>query len=144
MNHRSIRTAAASCALAVLSLSALAQTPGVAKPRIPPKYPASPMEIAYLPKYCYNQYVDGALGGREFSITADACGYEMNHFCPALVYLQRASQIDKPKSERRGAVNDAIKDIEYTIRGMKPGCYITDDVMRAKAKAQMLSTMIPR
>lgn len=141
--RRIFRNTAASVALAALSLHTLAQAPG-ARPKIPPKYPASPMEIAYLPKYCYQQYVDGSLTTREFSIQSEACGYEMNHFCPALVYMTRASQLSWPKNERRGAINSAMNDIEYTIRGMKPGCYITDDVYRAREKAKLLSTTVPR
>lgn len=113
-----------------------------AQPKIPPKYPATPLEIAYLPKYCYHQYVDGALHGPEFEMPADLCGYEMNHFCPALVLLTQANQPSRSKTERRGALNSAIKEIEYTLRGMKPGCFVAQDVQRAKERAHALSTVL--
>ena len=113
-----------------------------ARPAIPPMYKASPLEIAYLPKYCYHQYVDGALSGPKFSIPAEYCGYEMNHFCPALVFIVQATQVSRPLSERRGSVNHAIEEVNYTIRGMKPGCYIAQDVKRAMDRARSLSAII--
>ncbi len=114
----------------------------LAGPKIPPKYHATPLEIAYLPKYCYNQYVDGALGGPEFSMPPDLCGYEMNHFCPGLVAMTRAAQLSRPKNERIGYLSAAIENFDYTLRGMKPGCFVAKDVQQAKARARMLSGLI--
>ncbi len=114
----------------------------VAQPRIPPKYSASPTEVAQLPKYCYQQYVDGALGGYQFSIPAESCGYAMNHFCGALVFMMQAQKFSLPKNERVGAIRHAVNEINYTIRDMKPGCFITKDVLQAKERAQILSKII--
>lgn len=125
-------------AAAVLSAALQAQ----AQPKIPPKYQAAPMQIVQLPKYCYQQYVDGSLSGYEFSIPNESCGYAMNHFCPALIFMMDAQRYSLPKNERVGAVQHAVNEINYTIREMKPGCFITNDVMAAKEKAAMLSRII--
>lgn len=111
-------------------------------PRIAPKYKASPVEVAFLPKYCYHQYVDQGLDGPKYSIPFEYCGYEMNHFCPALVALIQSNQMNRPPNERRDLANQAIGDINYTIRGMKPGCYIAADVKSALNRAVLRAKMI--
>ena len=129
--------------LLVLVASLLVATPSSAQqPRIAPKYQASPLHVAQLPRYCWHQYVDGALGGYEFSIVPQSCGSEMNHFCPALVFLMQAQSATLPMNERRGAMKHAINEINYTLRGMKPGCHITNDVLAAQQRAQALSMVI--
>jgi hypothetical protein len=112
------------------------------QPRIPPKYPAEPKYIAQLPKYCYNQYVDGALGGYEFSIPRESCGGSMNHFCPALIFLMQAQDFTLQKNVRVGSVQHAIGGINYTLQDMKPGCFIAKDVMLAKQRAAMLAKIV--
>jgi hypothetical protein len=124
-------------ALSLAAASVLAQ-----QPRIPPKYKASPMHVAQLPKFCWNQYVDGSLQGYEFSIPHESCGPEMNHFCPALVYLLEAQSQTLPMRERRGALGSAIREIDYTLRGMKSGCFIANEVRAAQMRAQALSIII--
>lgn len=131
---------------ALLQFTALvmivATFPALAQPKIPPKYPAAPDEVLQLPKYCYNQYVDGSLGGYEYSIPNESCGYAMNHFCPGLVAKVKAQKMSFPKSERIGYIKHAIQDIDYTIREMKPGCFIAKDVFAAKESALFLSRII--
>lgn len=113
-----------------------------AQPKVPPKYRAAPDEVAQLPSYCYQQYVDGSLGGYKFSIPAESCGYSMNHFCGALIFMMQAQKQSLPKTERVGAIQNANKEINYTIRDMKPGCFITKDVMDAKQRAELLAKII--
>lgn len=121
-------------------MCALASGAALAQPKIPPKYAkgVSPLDIARLPKYCYNQYVDGALGGYQFSIPHESCGPAMNHFCPALIAMMQAEKLSLPKAERVAEANHARIEVDYTIRDMKPGCFITKDVLAAKQKAEML------
>ncbi|MBK1612279.1 hypothetical protein CKO44_02215 [Rubrivivax gelatinosus] len=133
---------AAALVLVLAAAPAAAQV--AAKPAIPPKYKASPMEVAYLPKYCYHQYVDGALQPPVFAISPDSCGTSMNHFCPALVFLRQASSPTLAMNERRGAAQSAVREVDYTIREMKPGCYVTKDVMDAKARAAALAKVLVR
>jgi len=127
--------------LAVL-ISIAAAFPALAQPKIPPKYKASPLEVAQLPTYCYQQYVDGSLGGFKFSIPDQSCGPAMNHYCPALVFMIQAQRQSLPKNERVGAMGHAIKEINYTIRDMKPGCFIAKDVFDAKKRAEAMAPFI--
>jgi len=128
--------------LALLAAVAMACLPAVAQqpPKIPPRYTASPFEVAQLPKFCYHQYVDGSLAG-EYSIP-QSCGPEMNHFCPALVFMMKAQDVKERKSERVGNMGHARTEIQYTIRGMLPGCPIAPEVMAAKQRADLLSQFI--
>lgn len=129
-------------AIAVTGITVAGSVPAQQQPRVPPKYHASPLHVAQLPKYCWQQYVDGSLTGYEFTIVSQSCGYEMNHFCPALVFMMEAQSLTLPMSERRGAMNNAIKEINYTLRGMKPGCHVANDVLAAQQRAQALSMFI--
>ena len=125
-----------SSAMALMLGTALAQ------PKIPPKYPADPKYVARLPTYCYSQYVDGALGGYKFSIPSESCGYSMNHFCGAQIFMMQAQDFSLPKNERVGAAQHAVTEVNYTLRDMKPGCFITKDVMLAKQRAAMLARIV--
>lgn len=125
-----------SSAVALMLGTALAQ------PRIPPKYPAELKYVTRLPKYCYNQYVDGALSGYEFSIPSESCGYSMNHFCGALIFMMQAQDFTLPKNERVGAAQHAVIEVNYTLRDMKPGCFITKDVQLAKERARLLAQIV--
>lgn len=136
MRNQSAPTRFTALALFVAFSSASAQ------PKIPPKYHAAPDEVAQLPTYCYNQYVDGALGGYTYSIPHESCGYGMNHFCGALVSMIQAQKLSLRKAERVGSIQNAIKEIDYTIRSMSPGCFIAKDVLAAKQRAMMLSQII--
>ena len=86
-----------------------------AQPKVPPTYYASPLYVAQLPKFCWQQYVDGSLGGPKFSILNSSCGGQMNHFCPALVFLMQAQSPSLPKNERQGAMKHAVNEINYTM-----------------------------
>lgn len=114
---------------------------GHAQPKIPPRYKASPMYVAQLPKFCWPQYVDGFYGGTSFSIPP-SCGSGMNHFCPALVFMMQAQDPSVPQNERRGAMGNAVTEINYTLREMTPNCPIAADVKAAEQKAKLLSTII--
>lgn len=113
-----------------------------AQAKIPPKYHAAPEEVMQLPKYCYSQYLDGSLSGFEFSIPQESCGPAMNHFCSGLVAMMRAQKLSLRKAERIGYSQDAIRNINYTLHDMKPGCFITNDVLSAKRRADMLAQII--
>lgn len=127
--------------LAVLATAAIV-SPATANPKIPPKYPAKPSEVMRLPKYCWQQYVDGSLGGYQYSIPSESCGYAMNHFCPALVFMIQSQDVSLARNERVGAIQHAVNDIQYTIHDMKPGCFIARDVFQAKQRAAIMSKFV--
>jgi hypothetical protein len=129
--------------LRISALVMLALTSGVGytqQPKIPPAFKASPLYVAQLPKFCWQQYVDGSLSRAPFAIVN--CGGGMNHFCPALVFLLQAQNVSLSRNERVGAIKHAVTEIDYTIREMTQGCSIASDVYAAKEKARALSTVI--
>lgn len=139
MKQRSLQALHAAAVVAFLSMTVMAYAQ---QPKIPPRYKASPLHVAQLPKFCWQQYVDGSLSGPQYSIMSSSCGSEMNHFCPALVFLMQAQSPVLPKNERKGAMGQAVKEINYTLRGMKPGCHITAEVHAARDKARVLAPII--
>lgn len=134
MRSQTTLSSIAAFALMVAVCSAAAQ------PRIPPTYHAAPDEVIQLPKYCYAQYVDGALSG-EFAFPK-SCGPAMNHYCGALVSMMRAQKMSLRKAERVGYMQAAVREINYTIHDMSPGCPVAHDVLATKQRAEMLSRII--
>ena len=124
----------------VLAASALAQ--GGAGPAIPPRYKdATPIEISRMPKYCYAQYVDGALANNP-GYSIQGCGDYMNHYCGGLVKLWRAENSTAPRSQRKENLRMAIDDFEYTLRDMTPGCAIRNDVVGSMARARVMAKFV--
>jgi hypothetical protein len=109
-----------------------------AQTRIPPKYSASPMEVAQLPKYCWAQYVDGAYFGHPIYSIPAVCGAYTNHFCPALVYLNQGSKISRSKAQRQEDLRHAAQEIAYTLQYIKPNCPIYPDVEAARIRTETL------
>lgn len=102
----------------------------------------TPIEIAQLPKYCYDQYVDQSLWKNpEYSITA-ACGVGMNHFCPGLINLSRAQKASIPKGNRRDQLRDGKTNVQYTLDRMSPNCRYRDDVNTAMMRAKVLEKIL--
>jgi len=116
----------------------------VAQPKIAPKYKASAIEVAQLPKYCWAQYVDQAYAGHpQFSIP-NVCGPYVNHFCPGLVGLMQASSATHSMSGRREILRIAAENIQYTLRykGIQPPCPIYRDVKAAEARANSMRMFV--
>ena len=90
--------------LAMTSSSAIAQ-----------KAPVS--EVLVLPKFCWSQYMHN-VKGPQYSIPRELCGVGMNHYCPALIELNRAMK--STGSKRRQHLVVAKRGIQYTLRWMKP------------------------
>ncbi|MBX9848911.1 MAG: hypothetical protein K2X64_06425 [Rhodocyclaceae bacterium] len=128
--------------IAVFFLFLLISSVGRAQSKVPPTYKASPLYVTQLPKFCWHQYVDGSLDGPRYSIVPSSCGYQMNHFCPALVFLLEAQNASLGKTERQGSMAHAVQEINYTLRDMKPGCHIAAEVYAARDKAKMLAPII--
>jgi len=112
--------------IATLAVIGLAVMAGFS---IAAKYSAPASEIAMLPHFCYAQYVDN-VSGPEYTI--HDCGPIVNHYCPALLELQRAQKAIgvKKKGERLQHLQVAKRDTLYTLNGIKgfPNCPIRQHV----------------
>jgi hypothetical protein len=91
-------------------------------------YKAPASEVMALPKFCWNQYSDQPLGP-DFQIPRSSCGDGMNHYCPALLMVNRSSKA-KTKSARTQLLQVGLKETEYTLNWMKnyPECPIREHV----------------
>ena len=97
----------AACVLLVMtSGSAIAQ-----------KYKAPASEVVLLPKFCWSQYMSN-VKGPQYEIPKRSCGVGMNHYCPALIELNRGMK--STGSKRRQHLVVAKRGIQYTLRWMKP------------------------
>ena len=115
----------------------LAVTAFVCEPSDAAGYKASALEIAQLPKFCYEQYVDG-VSGPEYSI-GRSCGPGMNHYCGALVSLIRAKRVSGNSNERLKQLSMAKTDVVYTLKWMEPypACQIRDHVKATLTEIEM-------
>lgn len=79
------------------------------------EYQANVTEWMILPKYCWKQFNE-KYTEPQFTITN--CGGGMNHYCGALLDLQRAKRM-KTNYERKGHLVVARRETLYTLSAMK-------------------------
>lgn len=95
-----------------------------------------------LPAYCWAQY-DADFASRTRTPTpVQMCGVYMNHFCPGLVLLNRAQEINRSVAQRKEYLRGAVHQFEYTNRYMPSNCQIKRDVDAATMQASMLSQIL--
>jgi hypothetical protein len=61
----------------------------------------------------------------------------MNHFCPALLFLVRASKTTSSKEIRQKAPGTAKKELEYTRVRIRPVCPLNADLEAAFNRARI-------
>lgn len=98
------------------------------------------LDLANLPKYCYAQYVDERLS-KDPQHSIQGCGPFVNHFCPAVVSLNRASNPTRNKAERRRLVEFAIRETGYTLQHMPNGCWLRADADAVMMRARQLEML---
>lgn len=89
------------------------------------------VEATMLPKFCWGQFMGNRFKGPEFTIPRDSCGVGMNHYCPALVSLNRANRSFDSRT-KRGYLQGARAQALYTVKAMQkyPHCPIRGQVDR--------------
>jgi len=87
------------------------------------------IEAMMLPKFCWGQFMKNRFRGPEFRI--QNCGPGMNHYCPALVALNRANRSFDSRT-KRGYLQGARAQALYTVKAMEkyPYCPIRGQVDR--------------
>jgi hypothetical protein len=82
-------------------------------------------EVLLLPRFCWAQFNDAFKNqGPQFRITR--CGVGMNHYCPALLELNRSYSPSLSKGQKIQRLTVARRGTEYTLHWMKnyPDCPI--------------------
>lgn len=92
----------------------------------------SASEVALLPRFCWKQFFGKKFSGPQFEIPRATCGVGTNHYCPALVLLNRANRTFGNQSLRRKYLRFAKKKVQYTLRWTEkyPACPIRDRAER--------------
>jgi hypothetical protein len=83
------------------------------------------VEIARLPTFCWEGYVEGA-SGPQYRIDRQTCGPATNHYCPGLIELMRAKASIGDARKRSYYLDRAKGQTLYTLRGIEqyPSCPI--------------------
>lgn len=97
-----------------------------------------------LPQYCWSQFDPNFAKQSGVKMPTQICGVTMNHFCPALVMLNRAQEGKYSANTRQDMIREAIGGINYTLKGMPPNCPLRPEVEFAKAKVDMVARQLPR
>ena len=92
-------------------------------------FQASPAEVMALPQFCYAQFLGEKYSAPQYRIP-ESCGVGMNHYCPALVVLNRANKSYAERMHRRGYLESAERQTIYTLKAMEkyPNCPIRSQV----------------
>lgn len=90
------------------------------------------METMLLPKYCWGQFNSQFRGAGMAAYNLpprEVCGERMNHFCPAIVSLNRARKDARMRGYWIGVARDHI---EYTLKALRevPACPLSGEIER--------------
>jgi hypothetical protein len=133
-----LRRALAALLIAGCSTIAAAAPADIAEQWNPPL-----LERLKLPQYCWAQFDANFAKQSGTKSPVQMCGSTMNHFCPALVMLNRAQDSKYHPNTRHDMMREAIGGINYTYKGMPPNCPLKPDVDAAKAKADVVARLLP-
>lgn len=100
----------------------------------------SPLEIMRTPDYCQKQFLskhDGAVMEKLFINCP-----RFNHFCPALILINRTSEQTIPKQERKRIAARARTEIDYTLSQLTPACNRWSDVQTANTHLRTMEMLL--
>lgn len=124
--------------------SADAQT-APAKPQQPDLsgFRPSALEVTLLPRYCWGSFNPQFRGpGMEaFNLPPrSVCGERMNHFCPAIVSINRAKKDTTP--QRGYWISVADDHMKYTLNALSevPGCPLAPEIQRFAGELRTLKS----
>lgn len=138
-NRRTAPKLLATLALA-LSAGALAQLPDPY--RGSNEWNPLDMEVANLPPYCQANLRPKQYPGP--GTRAYGCGDTFNHFCPALVAMNRARNPLLSMTARRYNLSLAEDHLRYNRTHLVPQCRLVGEVQVAEHQAKLLRTLLGR
>lgn len=130
MSHLTRALAAATLALAS---AAHAQIDGGWKPNA--------LEVAQLPTYCQGQFRPDLARQPGYSLPP-GCGVWINHFCPAIVALNRAGNVAAPMKDRAYSLRNARDHLSYTRKHLQPTCPLKGELSLLERRAEVLGIMV--
>jgi hypothetical protein len=121
---------------AMLALAAL----GNAHAQYRSQWDPTILEIRQLPTYCQGQFRPELAKQPGFSLPPN-CGW-VNHFCPGLVLLNRASDASRSKKDRSYALSQVRGELAYTRKHITPNCPLADDLAAAEMRERFLKSTL--
>ncbi|MCU0923954.1 MAG: hypothetical protein MUF16_27140 [Burkholderiaceae bacterium] len=97
------------------------------------------VEVQQLPPYCQADLRPGWV--KSPGTAAYGCTF-INHFCPALVALNRAMNPSLPMGQRKYMLQQADDHLRYTRTHMAASCKLIEDVQGAEMRARMLRSLV--
>lgn len=98
---------------------------------------ATPLELARVPEYCRLE-----LAEKRRVIPIKSCGWYMNHYCGALIFLLRANDYSLSKWRRQDNARRARVSMNYTTSHMLPECVIANDVRAADLQLRVIESLL--
>lgn len=98
-------------------------------------------EVAQLPPYCKASLRPQLFPGP--GVGAYNCD-RFNHFCPALVAMNRAMNPMLPMTARRYNLRLAEDHLNYTRTHLSPGCRLVGDLQTAEQQTKIIRTLLMR
>jgi hypothetical protein len=123
---------------AALAIAAASALPALAKYNN--GFDPDAREVARLPKFCQGQYVPSLRNAPGYTITG--CGVYANHFCPALVLLNRAEDVTVPRQERQYALKQAGDNLAYSRNHLPSTCWLMPNLSASEARFKLLTIML--
>lgn len=114
----------------------------MAQPNLPSPWNPTPMEMVKLPQYCWAQF-NAEYKAQGIPTPDDLCpGAGMNHLCPGLVQLNRAATATYDRQFRRRVAGQARVELDYTLKRLRPGCRIAQEVHAADGRLKALELLL--
>ena len=127
--HKVLALTLAFCAITALT------TPALAVEDLGNGWGPSPLEIAQLPSYCHEQFINKDTGAmyKEFS----GCN-GIHHMCPGLVLINRAANPAIPRPERQRILRQSKNEIGYVSTRLTPSCTAAPVVQAAESRIRVM------
>jgi len=100
------------------------------------------LELVRLPKYCQGQFRPEM--AKDAAYRMPACGGRFNHFCPALVSLNRVEFPFGTDAPRDFHLKNAAGHLKYTTDAMPVSCPLSGAVRAAETRLRILQMMPAR
>lgn len=98
------------------------------------------LELRQLPTYCQGQFRPDLAKQPGYSFPPN-CGW-VNHLCPGLVLLNRASDVSRHKPDRIYALSQVRGELAYTRKHITPNCPLNDDLAAAEMRERFLKSTL--
>lgn len=110
----------------LLVLAVALSTAGAVARAETPDYRPGRSEALLTPQFCWKQFMGKEFSAPRYEIPHRTCGAFVNHYCYALIDLNRANRTIGNEAKKRGYLLKARKDTLYTLNGIKgfPNCPI--------------------